>query len=166
MRQKLVNDYTTFDDDDWTALPPAAKQAACNVVCTAAEGGVNYWASVLAYVWMPRDAEGNEISDMDGGLLCREDTHAVLRDAEDEDGDKLRLDGPAVVRGLAKLADGSVSAMHPSAERSWRDALEKLLAGGDDLDLDASDADLAVLADAFDAAVAKLGQSRRAWRGR
>lgn len=133
-------DLANFDATDWTTLPHAAKQAACRIVCTAAEGGVNYWASVLAYVWMPRDAEGNEIRDLDGGLLCREDTHALLRDAEDEVGEPMRLDGPAVVRGLAKLADGSVRGCSPSSEPSWARALHMVLAG-EDPDLDAGDAD-------------------------
>lgn len=145
MKTKTVPDYTTFDDDDdWAALPFEAKQAACGVVCTAVEGGVTYWASVQSYKWIVRGEDGQISNHPDGGLLFAEDTCALLRDQEDEDEEKepMRLDGPAVIRGLAKLADGSVHACAPSSEVSWNDALRKLLVGDEDLDLDAGDADL------------------------
>ena len=143
MKTKTVPDYTTFDDTDWAALPPAAKQAACGIVCTAVEGGITYWASVQSYKWAVRGEDGQILSNPNGDLLLAEDTRALLRDAEDEDEEKepMRLDGPAVVRGLAKLADGSVRACRPSSEPSWADALRMVLAG-EDPDLDAGDADL------------------------
>ena len=141
MQTKTVP-YTTFDDTDWATLSHASKQAACSIVCTAAEGGVNYWATIAGYKWMVRDEDGKVIDGEGGGLLFCDDTHALLRDAEDEDevGEPMRLDGPAIVRGLAKLADGSVRGCSPSSEPSWARALHMVLAG-EDPDLDAGDAD-------------------------
>ncbi len=135
-------DYTTFDNQDWATLSHAAKQAACSIVCTAVEGGVNYWASVQSYKWMVRGEDGQILDLPDGALRLAEDTCALLRDTEDEDEEKepMRLDGPAVVRGLAKLADGSVRGCSPSSEPSWARALHMVLAG-EDPDLDAGDAD-------------------------
>jgi hypothetical protein len=134
-------DYTTFDNHDWATLSHAAKQAACGIVCTAVEGGINYWADVEDYKWVVLGGAGDD----DGGLLFRDDTHALLRDSErteDDEGSQqpMRLDGPAVVRGLAKLADGSVRGCSPSSEPSWARALQMVLAG-EDPDLDAGDAD-------------------------
>ena len=133
-------DYTTFDNQDWATLPPAVRREACGIVCTAVEGGVNYWAAVEHYRWRHFNADGTD-TDPEGRIMFSEDTHAILRDTEDEDGEPLRLDGPAIVRGLAKLASGSVRCCPPSAEGSWIGALGRLLAGSDELDLDAGDAD-------------------------
>jgi hypothetical protein len=144
MQTKTVPDYTTLDDTDWATLSHAAKQAACGIVCTAVEGGVNYWATIADYQWMVRDEDGKVIDGEGGVLRLRADPPALLRDAADEDeaegGEPLRLDGPAVVRGLAKLADGSVRGCSPSSEPSWARALQLVLAG-EDTDLDAWDAD-------------------------
>jgi hypothetical protein len=123
----------------WADLSPAAKQAACGIVCTAVEGGVNYWAAVEHYRWRHFNADGTD-TDPEGRIMFSEDTHAILRDTEDEDGEPMRLDGPAIVRGLAKLADGSVRGCSPSSEPSWARALQMVLAG-EDPDLDAGDAD-------------------------
>ena len=134
-------DYTALDNADWVALPPAVKREACAIVCTAIEGGVNYWAEVRSYKWQHFNPDGTD-TDAKGRILFSEDTHAILRDAEDGGrSGRLRLDGPAVVRGLAKLANGSVRCGRPSAEGSWIAALGRLLAGSDELDLDAGDAD-------------------------
>ena len=64
MQTKTVPDYTAFDDTDWATLSHASKQAACSIVCTAAEGGVNYWATIAGYKWMVRDEDG------EGGACC------------------------------------------------------------------------------------------------
>lgn len=118
-------------------LTEAARDRAHSVLCTAIEGGITYWAEVLTYRWMDPERD------------YRPDTHATVRDAEDEEAEVHTLNAQSIIWGLSRLASGEVGAGSPSAEESWSDALRKVLAGDDEVDLDASDADCIVQAALF-----------------
>lgn len=121
-------------------LSEAARDLANSIVCTAVEGGITYWAKVLTYRWQDPKRD------------YRPDTHATVRDAEDEDEEEpwiYEINAQSIILGLSRLASGEVGAGSPAAEESWSDALRKVLAGEDDLNLDASDADCIVQAALF-----------------
>jgi len=120
-----------------TTIEEAARDRANSILCTAIEGGITYWAEVLTYRWMDPERD------------YRPDTHATVRDAEDEGGEVHTLTAQSIIVGLSRLASGEVGAGNPAAEESWSDALRKVLAGDDEVDLDASDADCIVQAALF-----------------
>lgn len=151
MNTKLVEipDYTTTTPADFAAMPDEVQQGLLNVLSTAMEGGVNYWAATSRYVWRERGPKG-EVTD---SLRMRVDAFAVVYDAEEEpdEGEEVTrytIDGASIVRGLARLADMQIQTGPPTSGGTWAEALRLMLAG-EDWDYDADDADRIVQAALF-----------------
>ena len=99
---------------------------------TALEGGIQYWASVLAYRWRLPRVEGADPAAERGEDL--NGFRAIVVDADDS-GDRHTIDRAVIARGfnLAKARDGEVGKRFRTADRDPEDS-----------DFDADDADLVV----------------------
>lgn len=121
-------------------LSPERQQFLADLFTTALEGGVNYWAEVVAYHWakpdVPRSAPMDERFDFEG-------YYAVIRDAEG-DGKEHRIDRQTIQRGLGKVMRGEVR-VHESYVQRITQASRENDAGN----LDAGDCDVIVQAGAL-----------------
>ena len=108
-----------------------------DILITAIEGGINYWASVLHY---DPDYDVDTFSSGDG-------IHAVI--VEDEDGAESKtIDTKAIRSAMSKLHKGEGYSLRPDVEtpewwvKKWRRAYRDCATG--DWDFDAADADVVV----------------------
>jgi len=111
-----------------------------DILTTAVEGGINYWAQVVRYKWV--DPRGGQ----------RADTHAVVIDAEDDDETPKRHDVTlaTIRKGINLLRNGGGHHIKPAPEwfhKKWRDAYAGC--GDASWDFDAGDADCVVQAGLF-----------------
>ena len=109
-----------------------------DILTTAVEGGINYWAEIHHYKW--RDADGG--TDVEA--------HAVLTDAEALDGKMHTVCLATIRKGINLLRNGGGHHIKPAPEwfhKKWRDAYAGC--GDASWDFDAGDADCVVQAGLF-----------------
>lgn len=113
---------------------PEREQWLADVLTTAVEGGVNYWASVSEYKWQDR---------------APADVYAVIHDQEDDEpgaGHRVTID--TIAHGLSTLRRARATEAWLQSE-SWRRVLDSDRTNGDEGDFDAGDADCIVQAGIF-----------------
>jgi hypothetical protein len=119
-----------------TRRSPERAQFLADIITTAVEGGIQYWARVTAYRWYSPDLDGGTAEPGPGGTA---NAYAIVVDGEDEDqvGHEVGLDD------IARVLNGLRSAEPP---KYWNaDAVRRVIAANRDNDagdIDADDADV------------------------
>lgn len=110
-----------------------------DVVGTAIEGGVNYWAQVHSYAWYSTTISGGTADPAPGG---GDNAYAVISPSDEGDGESdggasYSVTADTIAHAFTVLAAGPVQYLSDASRRRYLTARRELEAG----DLDSSDAD-------------------------
>jgi hypothetical protein len=118
-----------------TRRSPERAQFLADVITTATEGGIQYWARVTGYRWYSPDLDGGTAEPGPGGTA---NAWVELVDAEEDDGKRHRV----TVDDIARVLNGLRADAVP---KYWNaDAVRRAIAANrenDGGDIDAGDAD-------------------------
>lgn len=105
-----------------------------DIVTTAIEGGINYWAEVHQYAWFSNTLSGGTAAPgPDGG----DNAEAVIAAMDDDDEQRHQVTPDTIARAYTILAAGEVKYLGEETRKRYLKARREVEAG----DIDASDAD-------------------------
>jgi hypothetical protein len=117
-----------------TTRSPERAQFLADVITTATEGGIQYWARVTGYRWFSPELEGGTAEPGPGGTA---NAWVELVDAEEDDGERHRVDLDKIAHAFGVVRQGTPKGWNDDDVARMRQAYAELDAG----EIDAGDAD-------------------------